>query len=215
MKKIGIVAWGTGENSFGVTKPYLNFFSDFGMVEMINPFDDFNIRDLDLLVLPGGPDVNPVRYNTRPSVWTGKPCHFLEYFDTYVLPKYIAKGVPIFGICRGLQTLNVHFNGTLNQHINHEYSTKSRQEEVHSVYKPGLPKNKHSCIQKVNSLHHQSIKKLGQDLTILGVSDDNHVEAIVHDTLPIAAVQWHPEEIYDDFSTKIINELLNINENEQ
>ena len=137
------------------------------------------------------------------------------HFDVNVLPHYVAKGVPVFGICRGLQTLNVYFGGTLNQHINHEYSTKSRQELVHDIYiyRQGINIfTKNNKLGKVNSLHHQSIKDLGENLVKLAVSDDETVEAIKHRTLPIAAVQWHPEEIEDGFSEQLITNLLTINE---
>lgn len=111
---------------------------------------------------------------------------------------------------------NVHFGGTLNQHIYHDSSVKSRQELVHGIYKPNVvQKNKHTLYCKVNSLHHQSIKQLGEGLEIIAIADDDHVEAIMHNQLPIYAVQYHPEEIYDNFSKILIEELLNPEQNEQ
>jgi len=101
MKKIGLVAWKTGENSFGATVPYLEFFSQFGTVELIMPNETEIRKDLDLMVLPGGPDVDPMRYLSEDeglSFQMGKQCPFRERFDTVLLPKYVEQRVPLFGI---------------------------------------------------------------------------------------------------------------------
>jgi gamma-glutamyl-gamma-aminobutyrate hydrolase PuuD len=211
-KRIGIVGWKVGDNSIGITQPYYEFFNYFGDVEILSP--NHRVRNLDLLVLPGGGDVNPVRYGQAPRLFTGNANPILEWFDVIMLPKYISKNIPIFGICRGLQTLNVHFGGTLKQHSPHEHSTDSRDDLVHGVhqylnleefgYNPNLKKQ-----FRVNSLHHQSIDKLGKDLNPTAIhTKDMTIEGVLHKTLPIAAVQWHPEEIYDEFSIKTISHLL-------
>jgi gamma-glutamyl-gamma-aminobutyrate hydrolase PuuD len=101
MKRIGIVGWKTGDNSFGATVPYLRFFSQFGVVEIIMPNETDIREDLDLLVLPGGPDVDPMRYLTENDALSfdmGKQCPFRERFDQILLPKYIDQRVPLFGI---------------------------------------------------------------------------------------------------------------------
>ena len=132
MKKIGIVSWKLGDNSFGVTTPYLEWLDNFGKIKILDFAEDFE-DTLDLLVIPGGPDIDPSRYNQKPHRQTGKPCPFREYFDEFVLPVYIDNNMPILGICRGMQTLAVHFGGSLHQHIVHETSTKSRWELVHDI----------------------------------------------------------------------------------
>lgn len=220
LKKIGIVAWSTGDNSFGATKPYLHFFSKFGIVRLILPQETEIIEDLDLLVLPGGRDVDPGRYSNIPGFHTGYSDVYLEHFDKSVLPKYIDNKTPIFGICRGLQTLNVHFGGSLIQHLsNHPYSS-SREDLVHIVKKNEENIKSIDYISslsivsdsfKTNSLHHQAINRIGKDLLpILNCkSYGKTIEAIAHKELPIAAVQYHPEEIHDTFSICLINCLLN------
>lgn len=224
-KKIGIVAWATGDNSFGVTKPYLDFFSKFGIVIMISPQQTDVIEDLDLLVLPGGRDVAPYRYGQAPGFWTGHPDVYLEHFDTQVLHKYISNNVAIFGICRGLQTLNVFFEGTLKQHLyNHPYSGSDRKDCVHLLNLNLEPFNNSNCFKltkdltdktifskfRVNSLHHQAIDDLGKDFSVVAYTKNynNDVEAIIHNKLPIAAVQYHPEEIHDALSYNLITQLL-------
>jgi len=99
-KKIGIVGHFTGPNSFGITKPYMEFFQHFGEIIMLSPWDE-SPRELDLLVLPGGPDVNPFRYLTvedKLDINVGVPCIVREKFDRELLPQYIEKQTPIFGI---------------------------------------------------------------------------------------------------------------------
>lgn len=212
-KRIGIVGWKVGENSIGITQPYYEFFNFFGDVEILSP--NHRVRNLDLLVLPGGGDVNPVRYGAIPRLYTGSANPILEWFDTIMLPKYIEKGVPIFGICRGLQTLNVHFKGTLYQHKPHEYSDP-RTELVHGVKqffdtKKLIMSQKELGSFRVNSMHHQSIKELGNGLlpTLIHAKDGT-VEGIMHKTLPIFGVQYHPEEICEDYSIEVINYLLSL-----
>ena len=99
---IGIPGWLTGPNSFGVTISYLEFIREIGAtdIRVLHP-DSPIFKDLDLLILPGGPDINPVRYNAQPSLYTDKPDPIREWFDVRKLPKYIELNIPIFGICRG------------------------------------------------------------------------------------------------------------------
>ncbi len=100
MKNIGIVAYPI-DGGYGIPTSYLNFFSMFGHITMIT-HNEIKIRkDLDLLVLPGGPDVDPSRYLDsldEISLYIGKSCPFRERFDRVLLPEYIKHGTPIFGI---------------------------------------------------------------------------------------------------------------------
>lgn len=210
-KKIGIVGWNTGENSFGTTRPYLNLLSHFGEVVILTPMEGI-VEGLDLLVLPGGADVDTNRYKSIPGYYNTAPNQFLEYFDQTNLPKYIAAKTPIFGICRGLQTLGVFFGCTLNQNIPHPYSSESRDELVHSVI--DVVKREQF---KTNSLHHQNIKYLNEKelfaslVTVekkQGVKPE--IEGIRHKELKISAVQHHPEEIFDSYSINEIKTLLNL-----
>lgn len=209
MKKIGILSWKIGENSFGVTLPYLTWLEMFGQVRILDyrePFDG----TLDMLVLPGGPDVNPERYNQPPSRFTGKPCIYREYFDTHVLPQYVNSFMPIFGICRGHQTINVHFGGTLSQHMYHETSVKTRDELVHEI-KYGVDSKFYKI--KVNSLHHQVVDKVGEGLKVIARYSEKEgkkdIEALIHKELPIASVQYHPEELYfNELANSLVEDLL-------
>lgn len=166
-------------------------------------------ESVDALLLPGGADVSSFRYNERPSSWASRPDNFLEDFDLNFLPGFIGK-VPILGICRGLQTLNVHFGGTLNQHIKkHQYSVEDN-ELVHIVriYKGEF---------KVNSYHHQGIKLMAPNFVCTALDDCDRVEAIQDDKNRIFAVQWHPERMYtpndgyyDSWTMEMFNYFLGL-----
>lgn len=88
-------------NSVGVTFPYLKYFQGFGNVKIIVPTSKEIDPTLDLLVVPGGPDIDASRYLTpedEVSWFNQKPDPMREYFDTQILPSYIEKRTPIFGI---------------------------------------------------------------------------------------------------------------------
>jgi putative glutamine amidotransferase len=136
--KIGIPFWRMGDNSLGVTLPYYTYFERFGYIVVLNPMVEPNqelYTDIDLLVLPGGADILPERYNHMPSLFTGKPDLIKDYFDMHVLPRYIADtDIPIFGICRGFQSIAVHFGYPLIQDMYHETNKPDKRwENVHKL----------------------------------------------------------------------------------
>lgn len=211
---IGIPGWKLGDNSFGATVHYLDYISRFGNPKILFPQDDD--EDLDLLLLPGGPDVSPSSYGRNPGFYTGNPDVFRQHFFDNNLKKYIDKGTPVFGICLGMQMLNVFFNGTLTQDMKYHAKSTARWKEAHKVYVQGTKKYNF----EVNSHHHQAVlvSDLSDEFTALAfarnedesLGKDNHiVEAIMHKTLPIAGVQWHPEEWRDEFTQSLILNLLN------
>lgn len=201
--RIGIVGQLSGE-IWGVHEDYMAFVEEQGNPVVIYPTDvvDFHRTYwLDALVLPGGADVAANRYAWFPSIFAGHPNPFLEYFDTKVLPGLIGT-MPIFGICRGLQTLNVALGGTLYQHLwTHPYS-KSKQDAVHEIKLKGGEK------MSVNSFHHQAISRPAKGLEIEAVSPDGVVEAISDWKRKIFAVQWHPERLLDDYSAEAFRAIL-------
>lgn len=228
MKKIiGIPGWKTGENSFGCTIPYLDFGNEYGSVRILD-IDDFD-AGLDLLILPGGPDVDPSRYGTKPHYLTSRPDPMKEYFDLFTLPKYIEAGIPVFGICRGMQSLAVHFGAILIQDMDHETNeSDKRGSKVHELRMEDNPSasviaKSIGKIHRVNSMHHQCVSGIGfpfDELDIIaGRPQDpkRHyppcIEAIKHKTLPIFGVQYHPEELdNDNLSEYIMNNLLKIDD---
>lgn len=208
--KIGIPAQ-NHDDKFGCNTNYLKFIYQFGNPIVILPerVEDFHeIYKLDALLLPGGSDVDPKRYSNRPLFDTYNPNIYLEHFDNQILPTLIGN-IPVFGICRGLQTLNVHFGGTLRNLYFHPYSSYDEQES-HPVWKADIDKwNKNNHEFKVNSFHHQSIGALANNFKIELVDfKDNVIEAITDEKRKIAAVQWHPERLLDNYSTNLFKSIL-------
>ena len=209
-KTISIVGWNISDNSFGVTKPYLEYFSQFGQVEILTPRKD--IVKTDLLVLPGGPDMNPANYNQVPSFYTGNQDVMKEYFFRNNLPQYIDANTRIFAVCLGFQQLNSFFGGQITQHYPFPYS-KERDDAIESIEFTEAANKVYGAkgVTKVNSLHHQGVfeDQLAKLLIPLAISTkEKNVEAFAHGTRRIAAVQWHPEHTKDNFSKMLIESLL-------
>jgi len=193
---IGIVAHTAG-NYYGVPIPYAAAFNRYGDILPVPPNMDaaspeFNtiVNLVDLLVLPGGMDVRPDQYGMIPTFECGNVDVHFDYFDQYLLPRFIEAKTPIIGICRGFQALNVAFGGQLTQHLDYHPTSTYRSERIHNVETVGGKK------VKVNSLHHQGVleEQLAPDLKRVAWHY-NVVEAFVHRDLPIRAVQWQPEEL--------------------
>ena len=182
--KVGIVA-SIRSDMIGVPLSYAQYIRNFGgEIILLTPTSSIH-DEIDLLILPGGYDVDPERYGEIPEYNTGSPDLHKEYFDRYHLPLYISKKIPIFAVCRGLQTINVWARGTLNQDMYHETNTKD--DPYGPVHHVRSYDGKISF--KVNSRHHQSINKLGEGLTPLLHHKDGTIEAIIHKELPIFGVK--------------------------
>ena len=112
-----------------------------------------------------------------------------------------ARGLPILGVCRGAQTMNVARGGTLHQHVaNH------RQATLATVPSHEVTLALHSKVERivgctrleVNSFHHQAVDRLGAGLSVAGRADDGTVEAIEDRSRRFfVGVQWHAETLVD------------------
>lgn len=191
--KIGITGYMDGDH-FGVNAQYMDFASNIGTPIVLSP-GEIPSADIDGLLLPGGADVSNLRNGSMPGFNTGKPNPILDYFDTNILPLVYGK-MPIFGICRGLQTVNVMLGGSLIQHLIYHPFSSNDFDAVHTITARGVVKP-----FKVNSFHHQAIDVLAAGLSIEAQStaDTQSVIEAVSGHM-FFAVQWHPERLLDAYS---------------
>lgn len=157
------------------------------------------------LVLSGGEDVHPGRYGEEPSPALGQVEPLRDEMEFRALQCALDRGMPVFGICRGLQVLNVHFGGTLYQDI----ATDRPGEQLPHQQTAPWGERTHGARVKpdsmlghivreerllINSFHHQAVKHLAPGMRVVARADDGLVEAIEHAELPwVLGVQWHPE----------------------
>ena len=186
-RKLRILLYADSYNDrVGQSTSYLDFFSNFGEVVLVTASSDLPhlIHHCDVLALPGGADVNPMRYGEFPEWHTGRTNPNYEYMDWKLLDPWLETGKPIIGICRGLQTLNVACGGSLIQHITGHVGGEDRTRGLHDLYTGGtidgktvegirIPNegkkgSKDYTLHKVNSFHHQCIKELAPGFDIIG-----------------------------------------------
>ena len=154
---------------------------------------------LDALVLTSGNDLASL---DEPS----NPAPERDRFERAVLEYAIENQIPLLGVCRGLEFLNVYFGGELTEVDNHVASTHSIEfgEDAQNLT---LTKK-----ATVNSYHDYGINlnDMGEDLTILGTAPDETVECVVHEDLPLWGIMWHPERESPSESVdrQIINHVL-------
>jgi putative glutamine amidotransferase len=164
------------------------------------------VTELDGLVLQGGADVSPLTYGETPirSEWEGDRVRDLYEID--LLQEFVSHGKPVLGICRGLQLINVAHGGTLYQDLalhhpqaggHHDPDAYDQHfHDIALVAGSGLARLYAGLGRaRVNSIHHQGIRDLGDDLVSEAVSVPDHViEAIRWSGRGyIVGVQWHPE----------------------
>jgi putative glutamine amidotransferase len=165
------------------------------------------IGSLDGLLLSGGSDLDPGYYGEEPVPELGITLPERDAFEMALVGMALRRGIPIFGICRGMQVLNVALGGTLYQDLPSQWDRdllKHRQDtpkwqpthEVAVEHGSYMAEVMERGLVKVNSYHHQGIKDLADGLVATGYSTDGVVEAVEAGDLSerwLLGVQWHAE----------------------
>lgn len=152
------------------------------------------VHHLDGLVLTGGADVEPERYGHDNTASDTEPRRDEVEFALFEVA--LGDALPVLGICRGLQLINVHQGGTLEQHVpEHSRYDLAPHEESHVLtFTPGSELHRlYGDTAQVNSLHHQAVGQVGTGVSVTAVAEDGTVEGIELAGMPVIAVQWHPE----------------------
>lgn len=169
--------------------------------------DPADIKSYDALVLSGGVDIHPefygglLDYTKAPTQGWKKE---RDVFEIAAFNNAIDQSIPVLGICRGLQLINVALKGTLIQDLGNNLDAihEGNPDKSHSVsIEPGTILSEIAKeTAKTNSAHHQAIEQLGEGLIINCNADDGTVEGIEWSnkkTQPfLLAVQWHPERMF-------------------
>ena len=163
-------------------------------------YSEFRVENYDGLLIPGGGDINPIRYGQKLN-GSYMILDALDDLQFDMLDAFVKAQKPVLGICRGHQIINVYFGGTLIQHLPTAFRHSRKFNEGDKVHACRVEKG--SWLRELfgtgffhNSAHHQGILRCGEGLVIDSrCSDDDVIEAVHHISLPIYGVQWHPERM--------------------
>lgn len=189
--------------------------ASFGAKEILSHFDG--------LLLHGGSDVAPQSYGEEPidEKWPGDPIR--DAYEIELVKECVAEDIPILGVCRGAQVINVALGGTLYQDIATQVpgALVHRNWDVYEHNHHDVKLEKGSTLEniygeshsgRINSIHHQAIKDIAPDLRIEAHSPvDGIVEAVcLKDSAGpyVLGVQWHPEFIEADSNELLSPDLL-------
>jgi putative glutamine amidotransferase len=193
-----------------------------GGVALVLPPDEVALADpdvlldrVDALLLAGGADLDPASYGAEPHPETVGTWPERDRFELALTRRALERGMPVLGICRGMQLLNVALGGTLDQHLpetigNDVHRSVAGTFGDHRVrLQPDTLAHRAVGAEEVEvrSHHHQGVDRLGEGLVVSGWSvDDDLVEAIELPERRFAlGVIWHPEE---DESSKVIGAVV-------
>ena len=191
------------EMALGMT--YLQAIERAGAVPVVLPpcVSDLEalLARLDGVCLSGGPDLDPEAYGARERhAELGPTEPSLDAFELALARAALERGMPLLGICRGSQALNVACGGTLHQHLPGHRQSEPGSHTTHEV--EVLPDTRLAGLigpgpYAVNSFHHQAVDELGQGLRIAARAADGTVEAIEGAGGFALGVQWHAETLAD------------------
>lgn len=155
--------------------------------------------DYDGMIFCGGSDVHP-QYYGQPVDGSVDMDEERDRTEMALMKRFVQTGKPIFGICRGMQLLNVALGGTLIQHLPQvkEHRAEKKDDIVHEVIatKGSIFEEIYGERFYVNSFHHQAIDTVGEGLRVtLRSKDGSVVEGCEHIKKPYFGVQWHPERM--------------------
>lgn len=204
----GVGAWDfpnirmKGQVWFYVSRKYIEVIREAGGVPLILPFQDASIvENLEGLLLTGGYDIDPIHFNEAPE-GVGSIDPERDSFEIALMKEALKRKIPILGICRGVQLINVACGGTLLQDIGKDHLKHSQEAPnfypTHGVKLWGRLKEIYGEEEiPVNSFHHQAIKKLARGFSACAKAKDGIVEGI--SLGHVMGVQWHPEWMTEEY----------------
>jgi len=213
--------WDANKDSIWMLPEYLTGIIDSGGVPVILPLtcDPGILAQLlstvDGLLFTGGPDISPDMYGEERLELTDKPFKERDEMEKLLFLQALERGTPVFGICRGLQIMNVILGGSLYQDIPSQFGTQTSHQQKKPYDAPhhtveileGTPLHALLGVDSllVNSRHHQAICNLASAFSPMAKAPDGLVEAIFIPDKPfVRAIQWHPEHSPKDTASKAL-----------
>ncbi len=213
---IGVAGLGLpGQDWEFVAADYVYSIEKAGGIPLLIPFcsDLDNLKPvlamLDGILVSGGHDIDPNRYGARPMPYCGRVVPERDEYDISVFRYGYEHKLPMLGICRGIQLMNVAMGGTVYQDLGKEAGL------IHCYMGDVAPKNyrahetrfmENSILRRIfgeavrtNSFHHQGVRSPGENVTVTAVAEDGAVEGIEISGGAgfVVGVQWHPEMMFD------------------
>lgn len=187
------------QSKYYINESYIKLLRNNNITPLLLNIDNYKklINLCDGVIITGGYDINPYLYN-QDNINSQYVDQENDLLDLNILNYCDKNGLPCLGICRGLQIINVFYNGTLFQDINKIHHNNLNAELL-------INNNKY----KINSYHHQGIDKLGDNLISLGKSE-GLIEYIKHNNKPIIGVQFHIEKEDYPINKIIFLEFINL-----
>lgn len=169
-------------------------------IQSLTPY----LKSIQGLVLAGGGDVDPAYFNEEPHPALGEITPDRDRFEIMLVKAAMRKKMPILGICRGIQVLNIACGGTVMQHIPSEIRKPLKHSQLaprshpsHRIFIDGssrLARISMTAVAKVNSFHHQAVRVPAPGFIVSARSSDGVIEAIENPKYKfVLGVQWHPE----------------------
>jgi putative glutamine amidotransferase len=205
----------SGRPAFGINVPYVKSVANAGGLPILIPLElsnddlDVLLPRLDGVLFTGGYDIDPRQYGNLPHPKVEGVDADRDRVEMHLVHMAIQSGKPFFGICRGCQVINVALGGSLYEdlpeqfpgEVHHANHDQPRNFLAHGVDIPSdssLAQIMTSNHVRVNSLHHQGVRKLAPQLQATATAPDGLIEAFELPGHPFGlAVQWHPEELQE------------------
>lgn len=193
---------------FLIHEDYIHAIQRAGGIPILLMPEEQNFPDyVDGILFSGGGDIDPLLFGEEPITQNGEISPLRDTYELQLCEQAFSRNIPIFGICRGMQVMNIAAGGGIYQDIGVQHGSQikhsqqaPRRHATHSiqVQEDGLL---YALWQKkrvvVNSVHHQAVSTLGKGFSVAASSADGLTEAIVQKQADfVLGVQWHPEAMY-------------------
>lgn len=198
---------------------YITYFENLGIFciplsnAVSNPLTFMKLLDIQGVILTGGNNVSPRLYGQK-SVTEQGFSENRDRVETELLRFALERGLPVLGVCRGMQLINVFFGGSLIQdiHLREHSINHAGSSHINRIMDDDTAKILDAAEVIVNSFHRQgfTIEMAAPALKIFAISEDGLVEGLYHPKYPILAIQWHPERpsATAEFDLRLIQSFL-------